>query len=75
VTCNLNIKTMTHTESTLSLKSEALIAKEDQYGAHNIILLPVVLERGEGVHVWDVDGKNIMIFLSAGLNQGHCHKL
>jgi ornithine--oxo-acid transaminase len=75
VTCNLNIKTMTHTESTLSLKSEALIAKEDQYGAHNYHPLPVVLERGEGVHVWDVDGKKYYDFLSAysAVNQGHCH--
>ena len=66
---------MTHTESILSLKSEALIAKEDQYGAHNYHPLPVVLERGEGVHVWDVDGKRYYDFLSAysAVNQGHCH--
>lgn len=66
---------MTHTETTLSLKSEALIAKEDQYGAHNYHPLPVVLERGEGVHVWDVDGKRYYDFLSAysAVNQGHCH--
>ena len=66
---------MTNTESILSLKSEALIAKEDQYGAHNYHPLPVVLERGEGVHVWDVDGKRYYDFLSAysAVNQGHCH--
>ena len=66
---------MTHTESILSLKSEDLIAKEDQYGAHNYHPLPVVLERGEGVHVWDVDGKRYYDFLSAysAVNQGHCH--
>ncbi|SHH15724.1 ornithine--oxo-acid transaminase [Flavobacterium micromati] len=66
---------MTHTEPILSLKSEALIAKEDQYGAHNYHPLPVVLERGEGVHVWDVDGKKYYDFLSAysAVNQGHCH--
>ncbi len=66
---------MTHTEQNLSLKSEALIANENQYGAHNYHPLPVVLERGEGVHVWDVDGKKYYDFLSAysAVNQGHCH--
>ncbi|MFV8353700.1 ornithine--oxo-acid transaminase [Flavobacterium sp. XS2P14] len=66
---------MTHTEENLSLKSEALIAKESQHGAHNYHPLPVVLERGEGVHVWDVDGKKYYDFLSAysAVNQGHCH--
>jgi hypothetical protein len=47
VTCNLNIKTMTHTESTLSLKSEALIAKEDQYSAHNYHPFASSFRRGE----------------------------
>ena len=67
---------MTHTEQHLSLKSEALIANENQYGAHNYHPLPVVLERGEGVHVWDVDGKKYYDFLSAysAVNQGHCHQ-
>ena len=66
---------MTHKEQNLSSKSEALIAKENQYGAHNYHPLPVVLERGEGVHVWDVDGKKYYDFLSAysAVNQGHCH--
>lgn len=66
---------MTHTEQHLSLKSEALIDNENQYGAHNYHPLPVVLERGEGVHVWDVDGKKYYDFLSAysAVNQGHCH--
>jgi len=66
---------MIHTEQILSSKSEALIAKEDQYGAHNYHPLPVVLERGEGVYVWDVDGKKYFDFLSAysAVNQGHCH--
>ena len=66
---------MTPTEQILSSKSEALIAKENQYGAHNYHPLPVVLERGEGVYVWDVDGKNYYDFLSAysAVNQGHCH--
>jgi len=42
--------------------SEAAIALEDKHGAHNYHPLPVVLSRGEGVYVWDVEGKNIMIF-------------
>ncbi len=66
---------MTPTEQNLSSKSEALIAKENHYGAHNYHPLPVVLERGEGVYVWDVDGKKYYDFLSAysAVNQGHCH--
>ena len=48
---------------------------EDKYGAHNYHPLPVVLSRGEGVHLWDVDGKRYYDFLSAysAVNQGHCH--
>jgi ornithine--oxo-acid transaminase len=56
-------------------KSEAFIAKESQFGAHNYHPLPVVLEKGEGVFVWDVEGKKYYDFLSAysAVNQGHCH--
>ncbi len=52
-----------------------LMALEDKYGAHNYHPLPVVLSRGEGVFVWDVDGKRYYDFLSAysAVNQGHCH--
>jgi len=66
---------MIHTENTLSSKSEVLIEKENKYGAHNYHPLPVVLEKGEGVYVWDVDGKKYYDFLSAysAVNQGHCH--
>ncbi len=48
---------------------------EDRYGAHNYHPLPVVLSKGEGVHVWDVEGKKYFDFLSAysAVNQGHCH--
>lgn len=48
---------------------------ENKYGAHNYHPLPVVLQRGEGVYVWDVDGKRYYDFLSAysAVNQGHCH--
>ena len=66
---------MAHTQEILSSKSEVLIEKENKYGAHNYHPLPVVLDRGEGVYVWDVDGKKYYDFLSAysAVNQGHCH--
>ena len=59
----------------LSAKSQQIIDLEDKYGAHNYHPLPVVLERGQGVFVWDVDGKRYYDFLSAysAVNQGHCH--
>ena len=55
--------------------AQELMQLEDRYGAHNYHPLPVVLSRGEGVHVWDVDGKHYYDFLSAysAVNQGHCH--
>jgi len=55
--------------------SEAAIALENKYGAHNYHPLPVVLAKGEGVHLWDVEGKKYYDFLSAysAVNQGHCH--
>ncbi len=51
------------------------IHREEKYGAHNYHPLPVVLDRGEGVYVWDVEGKRYFDFLSAysAVNQGHCH--
>jgi ornithine--oxo-acid transaminase len=57
------------------LSSAEAIALEDKYGAHNYHPLPVVLSRGEGVYVWDVEGKKYYDFLSAysAVNQGHCH--
>ena len=55
--------------------SARLIALEDRYNAHNYHPIPVVLERGQGVYVWDVDGRQYYDFLSAysAVNQGHCH--
>ncbi len=55
--------------------SQKAIDLENKYGAHNYHPLPVVLNRGEGVNVWDVDGKKYYDFLSAysAVNQGHCH--
>src|SRR5690554_3017611 len=58
-----------------ALISAQAIALEDQYGAHNYHPLPVVLSKGEGVFVWDAEGKKYYDFLSAysAVNQGHCH--
>jgi ornithine--oxo-acid transaminase len=55
--------------------SQQAIGLENKYGAHNYHPLPVVLNRGEGVFVWDVEGKKYYDFLSAysAVNQGHCH--
>ena len=57
------------------ISAQKAIELEDKYGAHNYHPLPVVLERGEGVYVWDVDGKQYFDFLAAysAVNQGHCH--
>ena len=57
------------------LTSQQAIELEDKYGAHNYHPLPVVLNRGEGVYVWDVEGVKYYDFLSAysAVNQGHCH--
>ena len=59
----------------MTMTSQEIIALEDKHGAHNYHPLPVVLAKGEGVYVWDVDGKKYFDFLSAysAVNQGHCH--
>ena len=59
----------------LSEKSQYYIELEEKYGAHNYHPLPVVLTKGEGVFVWDADGKKYYDFLSgySAVNQGHCH--
>lgn len=66
---------MTHIMDNITQTALSYIETEDKYGAHNYHPLPVVLERGEGVWVWDVDGKKYLDFLSAysAVNQGHCH--
>ncbi len=60
---------------TANMSSAKAIELENKYGAHNYHPLPVVLSRGEGVYVWDVEGKQYFDFLSAysAVNQGHCH--
>lgn len=62
-------------ETMEKLSSQELMQLEDKYGAHNYHPLPVVLAKGEGVYVWDVEGKRYYDFLSAysAVNQGHCH--
>ena len=65
-----------HQNNTMrSINSKEAIALEDKYGAHNYHPLPVVLSKGKGVLVWDVEGKEYLDFLSgySALNQGHCH--
>lgn len=62
-------------ELTETLTSAYLMGLEERYGAHNYHPLPVVLSRGEGVYLWDVEGTRYYDFLSAysAVNQGHCH--
>lgn len=57
------------------MKTQEFIDREDRYGAHNYHPLPVVLEKGEGIFVWDVEGKRYFDFLASysAVNQGHCH--
>lgn len=64
-----------HTTITTTANTHQYIELEEKYGAHNYHPLPVVLSRGEGVYVWDVDGKRYYDFLSgySAVNQGHCH--
>jgi ornithine--oxo-acid transaminase len=61
--------------SNIQMTSQDYIEREDKFGAHNYHPLPVVLDMGEGVFVWDVEGKKYYDFLSAysAVNQGHCH--
>lgn len=58
-----------------TIDSQSAMELENKYGAHNYHPLPVVLDRGEGVYVWDLEGKQYFDFLSAysAVNQGHCH--
>lgn len=57
------------------MTQQEYIERESRYGAHNYHPLPVVLQRGKGIFVWDTDGKKYFDFLSAysAVNQGHCH--
>src|SRR6187549_447283 len=59
----------------MSEKAQYYLDLEEKYGAHNYHPIPVVLERGKGVFVWDVEGKRYYDFLSgySAINQGHCH--
>ena len=57
------------------MQTKDFIALEDRYGAQNYLPLDIVIERAEGIYVWDVEGKKYIDFLSAysAVNQGHCH--
>ena len=59
----------------MSLNTSTAIDLENKFGAHNYHPLPVVLSKGQGIKVWDVDGNEYFDFLSAysAVNQGHCH--
>jgi ornithine--oxo-acid transaminase len=72
---NQRIKTFFMNATMEKLTSAELMQLEDKYGAHNYHPLPVVLAKGEGVYVWDVEGNRYYDFLSAysAVNQGHCH--
>ena len=61
--------------TTTKMTTQDYMHREEQYGAHNYHPLPVVLDKGEGVHVWDVEGRQYYDFLSSysAVNQGHCH--
>ncbi|XP_033160587.1 ornithine aminotransferase, mitochondrial [Drosophila mauritiana] len=63
------------TNAAAGSRSEIVYARENKYGAHNYHPLPVALTKGEGVFVWDVEGKRYFDYLSAysAVNQGHCH--
>jgi ornithine--oxo-acid transaminase len=63
------------TSITINPQTQAYIDKEEQYSAHNYHPLPVVIEKAEGVYMWDVEGKQYYDFLSgySAVNQGHCH--
>ena len=64
-----------HSTIALSAATQYYLELEEKYGAHNYHPLPVVINRGEGVYVWDVDGRRYYDFLSgySAVNQGHCH--
>ena len=70
----LNLKVMNATTN-ISAGTQQFLDLEDKYGAHNYHPLPVVLKKGLGVHVWDVDDRQYFDFLSgySAVNQGHCH--
>ncbi len=61
--------------ASISPKQAQYLALEEKYGAHNYHPIPVVLNKGEGIYLWDVDGKKYLDFLSgySAVNQGHCH--
>lgn len=73
--CCCGMRRLLSTSSESKISSEAAMALEKKFGAFNYKPLPVVLSRGKGVHVWDVEGRQYLDCLSAysAVNQGHCH--
>jgi len=73
--CRAAANTTTRRSLNVSPAATNMINKEDKFGAHNYHPLPVVLSKGKGCKVWDIDGKEYFDFLSAysAVNQGHCH--
>lgn len=71
----MQLNYLIYCKTLINMTSQDYISREDKYGAHNYHPLPVVLEKGEGIYVWDVEGKKYYDFLSAysAVNQGHCH--
>lgn len=69
------VKTKAMDGNKRSLTSQTIFDLEDRYGAHNYHPIPAALCRGQGVYMWDVEGKRYYDFLSAysAVNQGHCH--
>ncbi len=72
VSYSLSLRSMLHTIIT---ETQRAIDLEERFGAHNYHPLPVVIEKGKGIYVWDIEGKKYYDFLSAysAVNQGHCH--
>lgn len=64
-----------HQINKIGEKSEAIFKREDKFGAHNYHPLPVAIERGKGIYMWDVEGNKYFDYLSgySAMNQGHCH--
>lgn len=71
---NASREKLTKYRSISSLQQE-IIRRDDQYGGHHFKPLPVVLDKGEGANLWDIDGKRYIDFLAgfSTCNQGHCH--
>ncbi|XP_042898570.1 ornithine aminotransferase, mitochondrial isoform X2 [Parasteatoda tepidariorum] len=75
ISASTPVRTESSSSALYPLTSKEVMERESKYGAHNYHPLPVVIHKGKGIHVWDVEGKQYFDFLSAysAVNQGHCH--